>query len=147
MTAALISKYGIILLPFTVATIVTILWLVRAIYLRLRLHYSGVDANARVVRRTVSKGRDIFYYVAYQFSVLPNRDHVYSRQQAVSLNTFHRLKEGTNIQIRYLLANPEISRLSGAHQDDFFLRRGALFAAVFTGGYIYLCLFLSASQH
>jgi hypothetical protein len=107
----------------------------------LRIRRSGVSATGRVITKHVvedSEGPDSCY-VEYFF----NHDlQVYDNEHMVDWETYQTLDKGGEVDIRYLVSNPYISRIGGqAHPDFLFFTMIMLIVCIPYQAYsIYLLL-------
>ncbi len=91
----------------------------------------GLKAQGKISGRKLrSGGKATRFIVTYQFDVEPNTlKQTYESDQQVSWRHYPRLEEGTEVEIRYLPARPQISRLWGEDKHNT-IRDGSTFIAL-----------------
>lgn len=91
----------------------------------------GLKAQGKISgRRLRNGGKAARFMVTYQFDVETNAlKQPYESEQQVSWRHYRRLEEGTAVEIRYLPAYPEISRMWGEDRDNT-VRDGTTIIAV-----------------
>lgn len=91
-----------------------------------------IEATGLKTLGTVSDGRSVrgrssSYYITYRYRV---GETFYTREQEVDSGTYHGLRIGTEVVVRYLPDNPAAAALSGEDYDAHTLRESDIVSAV-----------------
>ncbi len=111
--------YGVVALRFLPPVLA---WAGREWRATKQLSWFGMTTEATIIGRRAlyyfgAHGfplRGFEYVVTYQFEV---EGAVYSRQQTVSIEHYHRLHDGDTVEVRYLPDDPRVSCLAGLDAD------------------------------
>jgi hypothetical protein len=98
---------------------------------------NAMPINAEIIQRRPSFGRSNAYYVTYRYRI--GQGDSYTREQAVSEKYYQGLK--SNVSIRYLPENPQISRIVDDPDRDPI--KATTFVAFFSATLLLCSLFLS----
>jgi len=93
-----------------------------------QLRQCGVVATATVSSlRWEPSGRAASHYVTFEFRV-SNKGHHVTAEQQITAKHFGQLIRGRQVQIRYVPANPQLARLTGADTDNAINNTGSIIA-------------------